>query len=65
MRTCPIIVGNDYEVYIRQMSPRGEGIARVKGFLVFIENAHLGDHLMVKITNLNSISANAKIINSV
>lgn len=65
MRTCPIIVGNDYEVDIRQMSPRGEGIARVKGFLVFIENAHLGDHLMVKITNLNSISANAKIINSV
>lgn len=62
MRTCPVIVGNKYKVDIGQMSPRGEGIARIKGFLVFIKNANLGDHLMVKITELNSISANAKII---
>ena len=61
MRTCPLIIGNEYEVDIHQMSPKGEGIARVKGFLVFIDDASLGDHLKVKITNLNSISANAKI----
>ena len=65
MRTCPIIVGNKYKVDVDQMSPRGEGIAKIKGFLVFIKNANLGDHLMVKITELNSISANAKIINSI
>ncbi len=65
MRTCPVIVDNKYKVDIDQMSPRGESIARVKGFLVFIKNANLGDHLMVKITELNSISANAKIINNI
>jgi predicted RNA-binding protein with TRAM domain len=47
------------------MSPQGEGVTRVKGFIVFIENGNLGDHLMVKITNLNSISADAKIISNI
>lgn len=65
MRSCPVIVGNEYEVDISQMSPNGDGIARVKGFLVLIENTQLGEHLKVKITNLNPISAEAEIINHI
>jgi len=42
------------------MSPRGEGIARVKGFPVFIPNAKLGEHVTAKITNLDSVSADAE-----
>jgi len=44
------------------VSPNGEGMAQIKGFLVFVSDAKLGDHLKVKISNLNSISANAEII---
>lgn len=44
------------------MSPMGEGIAHVKGFLIFVGNSKLGDRLKVKIINLNSISANAEIV---
>ena len=62
MRSCPVILGKEYDVDIRQISPNGEGIARVKGFLVFVKNTKLGDNLKVKITNLNPINANAKII---
>ena len=62
MSSCPVILGKEYEVIIRQISPNGEGIARVKGFLVFVENTQLGEHLKVKITNLNPINANAKVI---
>jgi predicted RNA-binding protein with TRAM domain len=43
------------------MSPNGKGIARVKGFLVFISNAKRGDHVKVKITNMDSVSAYAEI----
>ena len=42
------------------MSPNGEGIARVKGFPIFVPNAKLGEHLTVKITNLDSVSADAQ-----
>jgi len=52
-------------VHISQMSPHGEGIASVKGLLVFISNAKLGDHVKVKITNIDSVSAYAEITSHV
>ena len=42
------------------MSPRGEGIARITRFPIFIPNAKLGEHVTVKITNLDSVSADAE-----
>ena len=54
-------IGKEYEVDITEMSPRGEGIARVRGFPVFVANAKLGDHLTVRITNLDSVSADSEI----
>ena len=52
-------------MYINQISPHGEGIARVKGVLVFISNAKRGDHVKVKITNIDSVSAYAEITSRV
>ncbi|HEX9863285.1 MAG TPA: TRAM domain-containing protein [Candidatus Bathyarchaeia archaeon] len=43
------------------MSPNGEGMATVKGFMVFIGNVKLGDHVKVKITSINSGCADAEI----
>ena len=57
---CPVNIGEIYEVDISEMSPRGEGIARFHGFTIFIPNAKLGEHLTVKITNLDSVSADAE-----
>ena len=42
------------------MSPRGEGIARIVRFPIFVPNAKLGEHLTVRITNLDSVSADAE-----
>jgi predicted RNA-binding protein with TRAM domain len=52
-------------VDISQMSPNGEGIASVKGVMVFINNVKLGDHVKVKITNIDSVSAYAEITSRV
>ena len=57
---CPVNIGEIYEVDISEMSPRGEGIARFHGFTIFIPNAKLGEHLNVRITNLDSVSADAE-----
>jgi len=46
------------------MSPNGEGIARVKGFPVLIGDVKLGDHVKVKITYVDSVSADAEIASS-
>jgi predicted RNA-binding protein with TRAM domain len=60
---CPVTVGEECEVDISQMSPRGEGIASFKGFKVFIRNVKLGDHVKVRITNMDSVSADAEVVN--
>jgi predicted RNA-binding protein with TRAM domain len=58
----PIKIGEEYEVDIVDMNPRGEGIARIKGFPIFIRNAKPNEHLKIKITNLISGCADAQII---
>jgi predicted RNA-binding protein with TRAM domain len=58
-------VGKEYEVRVSQMSPNGKGIARIKGVLVLIDNAKRGDHVKVKITNMDSFSAYAEITSRV
>lgn len=37
-------------------------MATIKGVLVFIANSKIGDHLKVKITNIDAFSADAEII---
>ncbi len=59
-RECPVEIGKEYEVDITETTPRGEGIGRVKGFSVFVPNTKLGDHVTVRITNLDSVSADAE-----
>jgi predicted RNA-binding protein with TRAM domain len=59
---CPVALGNEYEVQIDQMSPNGEGIGKIKGFSVFVPNVVEGETVTVKITRLDSVSADAQVI---
>jgi predicted RNA-binding protein with TRAM domain len=54
-------VGKDYEVDITETSPNGEGVARIKGYLIFVGNAKPGDHLRVKVTKIDAMSGEAEI----
>ena len=58
----PFEIGDEYEVDVVDMSPNGEGIAKIKGFPVFIGNAKANEHLKVKITKIVSGCADAEII---
>jgi len=58
----PVETGKEYEVDITETSPQGEGIARIKGFLVFVGNAKPGDHLRIKITKVGPMDAGAEIV---
>ena len=58
----PVELGKEYEVDITEMSPNGEGVARVRGYLVLVANAKLGNRVKVKINRLDSMSAEAEIV---
>ncbi|HLN44115.1 MAG TPA: TRAM domain-containing protein [Candidatus Sulfotelmatobacter sp.] len=59
---CPVIVDKEYDVDITGMSPNGEGIARINGFVIFVANAKLGVHAKVRIKSLDSVSADAELV---
>jgi predicted RNA-binding protein with TRAM domain len=58
----PVELGKEYEVDITEMSPNGEGVARVRGYLILVANAKLGNRVKVKINRLDSMSAEAEIV---
>lgn len=62
IENLPVKLGKEYEVDITETSPNGEGIARIKGFLIFVPNKKPGDHVKVKITRLYSMNADAEVI---
>ena len=62
VKKCPVEIGQEYEAYITETTPNGTGIARIKGFLVLVNNTKLGDHIKVKITNTELLSAEAEIV---
>jgi predicted RNA-binding protein with TRAM domain len=59
---CPVEMGKEYEVDITEMSRQGEGIARIQGFVIFVANAKPGDHMEIKITRIDGMTANAEIV---
>ena len=62
VRKCPVEIGNEYEVDIIDTTPNGAGLAKVKGFLILINDTKIGDHIKVKITQTDSLSAEAEVI---
>ena len=54
-------INDELTVNIEKLSNLGFGIAKVDGFVVFVENACPGDVLKITITNLSKSYANAKV----
>jgi predicted RNA-binding protein with TRAM domain len=44
----PVEVGKEYDVQIQYVSQKGDGIARVQGFVVFVKNGKVGDNAKIK-----------------
>ena len=59
--TKPVEVGKIYEVDTTEISGKGDGIARVQGFIIFIENGKVGNKIRVKVTEVADRFAKATI----
>ena len=47
----PVEMGKEYEVEISEVSRRGDGIARIQGFVIFVEGAKTGQKTKIKNTS--------------
>ena len=58
----PVEVGKEYKVRVIDRSERGEGVARIEGFIVFIRGAKPGEEITVRITNVGARAATGEIV---
>ena len=50
----PVEEGKEYDLDIKEVSRRGDGVARVEGFVVFVPNTKPGDHVKARINSVGS-----------
>ncbi len=58
----PVETGKEYDVSITEISRKGDGIARVEGFVIFVKNGKAGQNAKVKITQVGQRFASAEIV---
>jgi predicted RNA-binding protein with TRAM domain len=61
-KRCPVELGEELEVDIKELSSKGEGMARVQGLVIHVPNAKPGEHVKVKITQIGDKAANAQVV---
>jgi predicted RNA-binding protein with TRAM domain len=58
----PVEVGKEYEAEIEDLSRRGDGIAKIEGFIIFIANTKQGDNVKFKVTRVGNRFATGELV---
>jgi predicted RNA-binding protein with TRAM domain len=58
----PVEVGKEYNVQITEISRQGDGVARIRGFVIFVKGGRIGQDVKVKVTSVAEKFAIAEII---
>jgi len=61
-RPKPVEVGKEYDVTISDTSRRGEGIAKIDGFVIFVAGAKQGQSARIKVTRVNDRFATGEVV---
>lgn len=60
-KAAPIRAGEETEVTIEAVGAKGDGIAKIEGFVVFVPNTRKGDKVRIKITKVLANMAFAEV----
>lgn len=61
-KEAPVSVGGEYEVEIEAVGDKGDGISKVKGFVVFVPGVNTGDKVKVKVNKVLSNVAFGEVV---
>jgi len=62
-RPAPVEIGKEYEADITEMSRRGDaGVAKIQGFVIFVSDAKVGDHVKFVVTKVGRRFATAELV---
>jgi predicted RNA-binding protein with TRAM domain len=60
----PVEVGKEYDVTISDVSRRGDGIAKIDGFVIFIAGGKQGQSARIKVTQVSNRYAMGTVVES-
>jgi predicted RNA-binding protein with TRAM domain len=55
----PVEIGKEYDVEVNELSRRGDGLAKVQGFVVFVKGSKIGERIKIKIETVGPRFATA------
>ncbi len=58
----PVEMGKEYDVQISETSRKGDGIARIQGFVIFVVGGRVGQKVKIRITNVGARFATAEVV---
>jgi predicted RNA-binding protein with TRAM domain len=58
----PVKEGETYDVEIIEVGSRGDGIAKIQNFVIFVPGTNKGDKVKVRITKVRSSSAVGEVV---
>ncbi|MCD6373789.1 MAG: TRAM domain-containing protein [Thermococcus sp.] len=61
-RKPPVKRGERYKVRIEGLGKGGDGIARIKGFVVFVPNTKVGEEVQIEIKNVKERFAFGEVV---
>lgn len=59
----PVEAGEEYDVQITEISRKGDGIARIQGFVIFVKDGKVGQNARIRISQIGPRFATAEVIN--
>ena len=60
----PVETGKEYDVQITEVSRKGDGIARIQGFVIFVKNGKVGQNAKIRVVQVGNRFATAEIVDS-
>ena len=61
-RPKPVEVGKEYDVTISDTSRRGEGIAKIDGFVIFVPGTKMGQSARITVTRVSDRFASGEVV---
>ncbi len=58
----PVEVGKEYDVEVTELSRRGDGVAKVQGFVIFVQGAKVGQKVKIKVDRVGPRFASASVV---
>ena len=58
----PVELDKEYEAKIEDISRRGDGVAKIEGFIIFVPNAKQGDNVKFKVTRVGNRFATGELV---